>query len=605
MPKLSDRTTDEGADQHEGDAGKTRSGPRRRRRQIGNGDSPPAPEAASPAAISENAARRKVRHQQHWNNPFSHFGLFSAFRPYLFVAGIVVILAFLLYNESIIDDFEDQEKEQVALYAQLLAFGVSDATNNKQMGVIFHKVIKPSDFPMVVTDYWGEITTWKGEGLPDPGDWSPESMALLKEMLQQMDAKREPIRLMEPANVDGILYHGVDGFVITDTLGAIVGWRGIGLPASGDTSSSAARAVEQASARMDHQNSPMRLTVAYGSYSYLHHDESNFIITDNKGKLVTWWGSGLPEQGDGTQSARKLIREIMISMDVANDPFPFQIPSKAIQYFHYGDSELVSRISWANFGLMGILILFLLVGYVGFRNIRRSEQRSIWVGMAKETAHQLGTPLSSVSGWLELIRSDFDKATPGDPAAAAEQLGSIEVKVREMEHDLKRLNQIALRFSQIGSVPELEMTDINSVLRDTVAYFQSRGPQFGRVDLDLRAGDVPDILLNRELISWAFENLCKNGIDAIGNKAGRISVIVGSVPEKGLVQITVQDNGRGIEPDHVDQVFEPGFSTKKRGWGLGLAFVKRIIEEYHNGRISVTQSAPGEGTTFEVLLPLE
>ena len=431
-------------------------------------------------------------------------------------------------------------------------------------------------------------------------------MALLREFLQRMDARREPIELKILPETDGLLHYGADGFVITSLGGAIAGWQGADLPADDDTTGVAAQAVRKAVGNMDRANKPRLFTVASGSFSRLHYKGTDFVITDEKGEsIVTWWGNGLPERGDRTEAAVDRIREIMVSMDVENDPLTFQIPSEAVQYLHYGDSDTVSRISWANFSLMSILILFLLVGFVGFRNIRRSEQRSIWGGMAKETAHQLGTPLSSVSGWLELIRGELQREAPADPVAAAERLESIDGKVAGMEQDLKRLNQIALRFSQIGSVPELEMTDINTVLGDTVEYFQSRGPQFGQVDLIHRRGGVPEIPLNRELISWAFENLCKNGIDAIGNKPGRIVIGVGSIAQKGLVQITVQDNGRGIEPDHVDQVFEPGFSTKKRGWGLGLAFVKRIIEEYHNGRIGITQSAPGEGTTFEVLLPIE
>ena len=173
-----------------------------------------------------------------------------------------------------------------------------------------------------------------------------------------------------------------------------------------------------------------------------------------------------------------------------------------------------------------------------------------------------------------------------------------------MQKDMQRLNQIALRFSQIGSVPEVEMGDIEKVMTETVNYFKNRGSQFGQCDINMVSRALPPAPLNAELMSWAFENLFKNGMDAIGRQAGVINIRLDFLAERKLVQIVFQDNGCGIEPENVNRVFEPGFSTKKRGWGLGLAFVRRIIEEYHKGKISITQSVPGEGTTFEVLLPV-
>ena len=612
MPKISDPSS--AADAEAGGTSAEKSGveqtsdrrsPRRRRRAGGAGSGTLAASSASDTAAAREGGARKIRRHQQWNQRVSSLGSSAAFRPYLFVAGVLVILAFLLYNESVIADFEEQANEQVNLYAQLIAFGVSEATND-QISVIFNEVIEPDAFPIIVTNHQGEITLWEGHGLPDLDDRSAEALSELRVILAKMDEKHEPISFDPLAETDGLLHYDGRGWVLTSVGGALAGWGGPGLPASTDTASATLAGVRAAIGAMDRSNPPRRFTVSAGSYNRLHYADRDFVITDGKGEnILSWWGRNLPLPGDRTQTSLRRIRDAMLAMDVANEPFTFQIPSETIQYLHYGDSRTVSRISWANFSLMGILILFLLVGYVGFRNIRRSEQRSIWVGMAKETAHQLGTPLSSVSGWLELIRSDLDKEAPGGCEEASERLDGIAAKVDEMEQDLQRLNQIALRFSQIGSVPELEMADINSVLAETVGYFQSRGPQFGQVEFAFRAGEVPEIPLNRELLSWAFENLCKNGIDAIGSKPGRIAIGVGTVPQKQLVQITIQDNGRGIEPEHVDQVFEPGFSTKKRGWGLGLAFVKRIIEEYHNGRISITRSAPGEGTTFEMLLPAE
>ena len=251
---------------------------------------------------------------------------------------------------------------------------------------------------------------------------------------------------------------------------------------------------------------------------------------------------------------------------------------------------------------IGVLLLFLLVGYIGYRNIKRSEQRSIWVGMAKETAHQLGTPLSSLSGWLELIRHEIEGAAREGSDKA---VGRIDSMVGEMQQDMRQLDQIAARFSQIGSVPELKEEDVAAVLEETINYFRHRGPQFGRHDIEMeRLHDLPPIPINAKLMSWAFENLFKNAIDAMERQTGSVRIRVGFLAETRAVQIMFQDDGRGIEPENIKRIFEPGFSTKKRGWGLGLAFVKRIIEEYHKGKINVVQSAPGAGTTFEVILPL-
>ena len=271
-------------------------------------------------------------------------------------------------------------------------------------------------------------------------------------------------------------------------------------------------------------------------------------------------------------------------------PVSFRIPTE--KFIHFGQSDMIGQISLAPLVSLAVLAVFGLVGYIGFRNIRRGEQRSIWVGMAKETAHQLGTPLSSLAGWLELMA--------GSRGKVPEERDAI---VREMQKDMRRLNQIASRFSQIGSVPELPLTDVGSVITETIGYFSGRGPQFGRHVFEVDLGDLPQVPLNAELMGWAFENLFKNAMDAIGGKEGTIAVRA-RLRDPETVSITVRDNGRGIDADSLARVFQPGFSTRKRGWGLGLAFVKRIVEEYHGGRIQIAHSAAGRGTTFEMELPV-
>ena len=529
------------------------------------------------------------------------FRFFTTIRPYLFVGAILAVLAFLLYNEAIIKEFEEEKRNQVGLFAELYAFAASQSATDEQTSLIFTEVIDKTDFPIIFTDFRGSIADWKGDGLPAVGDTSRASMMLLQQLLEKMDEKNEPKPFEAFPETRGLLHYKQGSFVLTNRAGIIAGWRGDHLPPDTDTTSATVSILRAAIARMDETNEPLSFDITSGKFSYLHNQGRDFVITDGDGNIIEWWGANLPERGNRAPAVESQIRAFMTRISAGIEPYAFKIPSETIKYLHYGDSQLVSRISWANFVFAGILILFSIVGYVGFRNIRKSEQRSIWVGMAKETAHQLGTPLSSLSGWLELIKNDLESP----PREQAGGMNSVAQKVSEMQRDLQRLNQIASRFSQVGSVPELKMGDIANVLQETIRYFNSRGPQFGQVKLELRRKPVPLVPLNTELMSWAFENLCRNGIDAIGQRGGQLVISLSMHPGSDRIQITFQDNGRGIEPENVDRIFDPGFSTKKRGWGLGLAFVKRIVEEYHNGKISITQSVPGEGTTFEVLLPCE
>ena len=253
---------------------------------------------------------------------------------------------------------------------------------------------------------------------------------------------------------------------------------------------------------------------------------------------------------------------------------------------------MVGRISLAPFVQIGVLFLFLLVGYIGYRNIKRSQQRSLWVGMAKETAHQLGTPLSSLSGWLELLRGEVAAAPRPD---RDERWERIDQMIGEIQQDMRRLDQIASRFSQIGSVPELEEKDLAVVLAETIEYFRRRVPAVraagNRTGMPRRVAASAD---QRRIDELGLLRICaRNAIDAMDGQTGRLCIRMELLPEGRAVQVAFQDDGRGIEPEHVKRIFEPGFSTKKRGWGLGLVFVKRIVEEYHKGKISLVQNAHG------------
>ncbi|HAA74023.1 TPA: two-component sensor histidine kinase, partial [Candidatus Latescibacteria bacterium] len=218
----------------------------------------------------------------------------------------------------------------------------------------------------------------------------------------------------------------------------------------------------------------------------------------------------------------------------------------------------------------------------------------------RETAHQLGTPLSSLAGWNELLKGEINMVGDSRPEEQEERLTQI---VLEMEHDTSRLTKIASRFSQIGSTPELRVGRLGEVISETANYLRNRLPS--EVSLEYAPGAMPPVPMNRELLGWAFENLFKNAADALeGRPAGQIHVSTKVREEGEWVDVLVEDNGKGIAPNAVKQVFLPGYSTKKRGWGLGLSFVKRIIEEYHKGKIEVAHSAPNRGTTFLISLPI-
>jgi signal transduction histidine kinase len=570
----------------------------------------------------ESAGRAKPRWGAWKRSVLSSLGLSPVFRAYLFLGSLVAILAFLLYSESLVRQLREQEKDRVDLYARLIT--LTPLLPDEQAVDIFTEVIhNPSiDFPIVFTNHRGEITLrrgvegaahqdtslaeallhrlafWEEEEPLVPSDTSATTLERLHQLIREMDARNPPIVYYPSSIKPGLLYRGRGNAVITDTEGELVKWQGPDLPSSEDTTAAALIRVQLALQGME-TSQPLAFAAPAAAFSYLHHDQNNAIITNDKGEVIAWRGTELPALADTTAGARARVQAKMQQIGQVQEPLVFRIPSES--YIHYGDSELVSRVSLASLVQIVALLLFALVGYIGYRNIKRSEQRSIWVGMTKETAHQLGTPLSSLSGWLELIRHQLEGEARQESQASLERIGQM---VGEMQRDMDRLKQIASRFSQIGSVPELEPTDVGAVLEKTIGYFTSRGPQFGQHRIHFeRQPDVPAIPLNAELMSWAFENLFKNAMDALEGEAGAIRIHLGMLPERPGVRITFQDEGRGIEPENINRIFEPGFSTKKRGWGLGLAFVKRIVEEYHRGRISVVQSAPGGGTTFEIVLP--
>lgn len=337
------------------------------------------------------------------------------------------------------------------------------------------------------------------------------------------------------------------------------------------------------------------------------------IITDPDWNPVLWkniqigniFVSRVLAVDDTSEWARKILNRKVTSFRSEYEPKPLVLPEsqQRIGYLVFGRNYLVEGLKWIPvFGLTA-LAAFLAVVYLAFHAVRVTERSNLWVGLAKETAHQLGTPISSLMGWVEYLRTTADgEVGEVDPGVFLKQASTI---CSDMENDLTRLRKITNRFSQIGSVPKLVSQDLNAILDEAREYLSVRMPMLRRrIEIRTHLGILPPVELNRDLLEWVFENLMKNSIDAIHNDHGLIEVSTEYIKVDNIVRILHTDNGAGIAWDHQKRIFSPGYTTKKRGWGLGLTLAKRIVDEYHNGKITVTWSQRDKGTTFCIDLPV-
>lgn len=249
----------------------------------------------------------------------------------------------------------------------------------------------------------------------------------------------------------------------------------------------------------------------------------------------------------------------------------------------YGESLMLQRLAWYPFIQLGVVLIFVVIAIFALLTSKRAEQNKVWVGLSKETAHQLGTPISSLMAWVEVLKEEY----PNDEL------------IPELNKDVERLQLISDRFSKIGSVPELSPTNLTTVLDHVIDYMDRRTSRSVKMLKVIPDHDVI-VNLNASLFEWVIENLSKNAVDAMGGGPGTITLKVEELPNK--VAIEVSDTGKGIRKKNIKNVFRPGFTTKKRGWGLGLSLAKRIIEEYHKGKIWVKSSEVGKGTTFRIEL---
>jgi hypothetical protein len=281
------------------------------------------------------------------------------------------------------------------------------------------------------------------------------------------------------------------------------------------------------------------------------------------------------------ENPRYVARKLKKMKEHAN-PIIILLPPAEKQYLYYSKSFLLTQLLYYPYIQLGIVMLFILVAYFAFRTSRKIEQNQVWVGMSKETAHQLGTPISSLMAWLEMM-----KIRSGNKEMLA-----------ELEKDVKRLEKITERFSKIGSKPVLIKENIIAVIDTAVKYIRTRTSDKIRFTLKMPPGEIP-VPLNVELFEWVIENLCKNAIDALHGE-GEIEISLSDFTQ--VIYVDIRDTGRGIPKTMFQAIFRPGFTTKKKGWGLGLSLAKRIVEEYHDGRIFVHQSEINKGSVIRIVL---
>ena len=311
--------------------------------------------------------------------------------------------------------------------------------------------------------------------------------------------------------------------------------------------------------------------------------EANDNILDHRNFQLPDANDSVSYYGMLSEVNKAFLDDKLRGLKHSSNRIDIQIDEDITHNLYYEDSTLLRRLQFYPYVLLGVLVVFVLVVYFALMSIKKAEQNKVWVGLSKETAHQLGTPISSLMAWMQMLETtDLDSSI-----------------VEDMNKDVNRLSIIADRFSKIGSKPEMELAFVNESVVKSLEYMRTRISQ--RVKLNIYTGDDEcGVLLCMSLFEWVMENLTKNAVDAMQGE-GKIDITVSS--NANTVLIDVADTGKGIARKNFGNVFNPGYTTKKRGWGLGLTLVKRIIEEYHGGRIYVKESELGKGTTFRIELP--
>lgn len=487
----------------------------------------------------------------------------------LALAALLIVIASLWYSNRIVDKVRQEERRKVELWAQ--------AVQNRA------RLVNLTDglFARLREEERKKVELWAQAMLRLVGTAEPGDLSFYLKVVS--DNTTVPV-------------------VITDAQGRVKFHRNLDSLVAADP-----ERLRQAVADMAARRPPVEILVYGAQKQYLHYQDSRLlrelqdvmdgiirsfisetvmntaavpvILTDSTGTRVVESGNvDSLVLRDPVRLAAKLEE-----MAARNRPLEVTLAGQGRHRIFFEESLVITQLRYFPYAQLVIIGLFLLVSYALFSIFRNAEQNQVWVGMAKETAHQLGTPLSSLMAWMELL-----KGRNVDPTA-----------LTEMRKDVDRLEVVTERFSKIGSAPELTPEKLYHTLRATVLYLRPRLPSKARVEVAPPADTDLSVPLNRPLFSWVIENLIRNAVDAM---EGEGSITVALEREGGQVHVDVTDTGKGIPAAQHRTVFRPGFTTKKRGWGLGLSLSKRIIEQYHGGRIFVKRSAPGKGTTFRITL---
>lgn len=471
-----------------------------------------------------------------------------------FIVGLIILSLALVYYTKQIFQLDRALEEQVGPLADLAAAlpEVKDREDQDRLTQIVKQFLTASRLSFIITDADnGQIVIAKGVdeaidrkvNTEPPIALSPVEEAKLKEVLERMQKKNEPESIqyaLENRELYGYFYHGDADVTAIDQV--------------------------------------------------------PIVVTDLNGKPRIWriWGSELITANHATPEQSARAEKLVQNSKVFGREVPLQTTPDWHQGFFYYEATRYYGIIMMPIVLVSVFATFLTVGFLSYRRIRFSEQAALWGGLAKETAHQLGTPISSLMGWLELLSARNHEA---DDAS----VGDIYVN---MHNDLIRLQKITARFGKIGSEPQKTEVNVNEVIGDVVSYYQKRLPNRNKsVDIRVTACELPDVFANAELLQWVFENLIRNSLDALDKPSGLIEIDPRFNEKSRQIIIRYTDNGKGIARKDRRKIFHPGVTTKKHGWGLGLTLAKRIVEAHHHGKIRLVGSGP-DGTTFEIVLPI-
>lgn len=510
-------------------------------------------------------------------------------------------IGFWFYTQAVYSRVREFQKvlvdTQVSIYLNLIAPQSPEDTSIDTN--LFESVVLDAPYPFIFTDmdlnplqdYWHNVPV-------AIGDTTEASHRKLRDMVREMDRVNPPKEVSFPALLaDTFRLYDLPPqralpFAVTDADDAVLYTRNIAYDEheGGD--------IQTVLSALDAQVDPVFYILSYDRQLVFHgvtKGDWPLILTETDGSPLFWYNIGYSLDGSDSeehQQLRAVADYIGAEGYVTDIDTRYEVPVTTTWLYHYGDLPFLKLIALAPVIELLLILIMLSIGYIGFKNIKNAEQRSIWVGMAKETAHQLGTPISSLSGWVELLKTDHDPELTGKA-------------IPDMEYDLQRLTRVAARFSNIGSRPELKPIDVSTVCDEVLTYYRARVPRMGRqVLLEGDYNGLRQVLGNRELLNWAFENLIKNSLASIDVREGRVKIAAGMSKDFEDIILDFSDNGRGIDPSDFKNIMKPGFTTKKRGWGLGLNLVKRIIEDYHGGKFFLLSSKPGAGTTFRMVLPV-